>query len=504
MTVVDQVFEPLITDEPYKPRAWQEADLRFLGPMPYSANWSQMGCFKTSTALWLLQKKRVRNALIITSKVGKGAYFSDFYRCVPESWQLYNLGIHTCVERKGEYERPADLDMLLELVKRDHTNSPVVFLAHYDIFTNSANNSSRKRNDGGPGILDKLEKIEWDMIICDEAHRLKNRKAQWTINIKRLRAKNKHVMTGTGFVNNPSEIWSLLNFLDPKQWRGFWPFVNEWCEQFVTPAGYRIIKGVLPGKINDFRKLRQSLGPRHTMAEVHRSITKPVTTEYEVELGTDQKRMYNDIKTTLQTLDQRGATLQSPNVLSMLNRLRQISVATPQVEGRKYQSVVNRTVFDVKLVEPSAKLDLVMDLMEQLDDPEQKVVVFSNFTDPLDLLKVRLDKKKIGYVHLTQNMNENARYTLWHDRFREPQNQVFLSTLALGGESINLTCAQYLIFLDRSWSPAQMLQAVGRVYRPGQKNAVEVIHINSKGTVDSYVLSKLTQKENWFHDIFGD
>lgn len=126
--------------------------------MPYSANWSQMGCFKTSTLLWLLQKKKVRNALIITSKIGKGAYFSDFYRCLPESWQLYNLNLHTCTERKGEYERKVDLDMLLELVKRNHTNSPVIFLAHYDIFTTAANKSSRKRANGGPGLFDKLEK----------------------------------------------------------------------------------------------------------------------------------------------------------------------------------------------------------------------------------------------------------------------------------------------------------------------------------------------------------
>ena len=80
--MTEVLFEPVIKTEPYKPRVWQEADLRFLAPMPYSANWSQMGCFKTSTLLWLLQKKRVRKALIITSKVGKGAYFSDFYRCV--------------------------------------------------------------------------------------------------------------------------------------------------------------------------------------------------------------------------------------------------------------------------------------------------------------------------------------------------------------------------------------------------------------------------------------
>lgn len=81
---------------------------------------------------------------------------------------------------------------------------------------------------------------------------------------------------------------------------------------------------------------------------------------------------------------------------------------------------------------------------------------------------------------------------------------MFLSTLALGGESINLSCAQYLIFLDRSWSPRDMMQGIGRVYRPGQEGAVEVIYINAKATTDSYVLSKLTTKKKWFDEIFDE
>ena len=145
-----------------------------------------------------------------------------------------------------------------------------------------------------------------------------------------------------------------------------------------------------------------------------------------------------------------------------------------------------------------------MDIMKELDEEEQKVVVFSNFKDPLDLLQKRLDDKGIGYVRMLQSDNENVRYDKWSRQFRLPEKKVFLSTLALGGESINLTCAQYLIFLDRSWSPKDMLQAVGRVYRPGQEGAVEVIHINARNTTDAYVLSKLNLKEKWFNEIFGD
>jgi SNF2 family DNA or RNA helicase len=79
-----------------------------------------------------------------------------------------------------------------------------------------------------------------------------------------------------------------------------------------------------------------------------------------------------------------------------------------------------------------------------------------------------------------------------------------MSTIALGGESINLTPAEYCIFLDRSWSPAQNLQAVGRVYRPGQTKVVEVIHIDAVETVDARVLHNVSTKTGWFHLLFDD
>jgi SNF2 family DNA or RNA helicase len=104
---------------------------------------------------------------------------------------------------------------------------------------------------------------------------------------------------------------------------------------------------------------------------------------------------------------------------------------------------------------------------------------------------------------MTVDMSESQRYKMWHDTFPKKEHKVFLSTLALGGESINLTPAQYLIFLDRSWSPKDMMQGIGRVYRPGQVAVPEIIYINARKTVDQYVEKKLTKKQGWFNDIFG-
>lgn len=502
-------FEALVdSSQSYKIRDWQQRDLNYLAPMPYSANWSEMGCFKTSTGLWLLERKKVRNALIVTSKMGKGAYFSDFYKCLPEQWELYNVNLHKTFLTVGDYQREVSLDELLLKIETGFHNHPMVLLCHYDIFTNKSNESTAKKDKDGIGIVDKFMKINWDMIMPDEAHKLKNADTQWTRNLKRMKAKNKHIMTGTGFVNNPTEIHSLLQFLDRSfeytgrpDLKGYWNFAAYFCDMFVDARGYRLITGIKPHRVDEFRALRKKLGPRHRMREVHKDIPEPIVNTYTVDLNPTQRRMYDEIKAVLQTLDQSGIPLSTPNVLSQLNRLRQISVATPKVNNAAYDPKQNRLVHDVELVEPSAKLDVAMDIIKDMED---QVVVFSNFKDPLELLERRLDKLHIPYLHMKQSHTEARRYQLWHDEWPKKKHRVFMCTLALGGESINLACASHIIFLDQSWSPKDMLQAVGRVHRPGQEGTAQVIYINARNTVDSYVAGRLDRKGKWFHEIFGE
>jgi SNF2 family DNA or RNA helicase len=501
---MEAILKPLIPEGVmYETQKWQARDLNYLGPMPASANWSQMGTYKTSTGLWLLQRKQIRNAIIITSKVGKGAYFSDFYRCLPKNWRLFNVELHKATQRIEGFEKPIEIDALLKLVASGTSKSPIVLLMHYDCFTDAAKKSTAKKDPKGLSLLHKLMKIEFDFILADEAHKLKNRDAQWTKNIKKLKARNRHIMTGTGFVNNPAEMWSLLNFIDPKEFKNYWEFRTHFCDEVIDARGWRVIIGIRSYRVEEFRNLRKKMGPRRTMSEVHASIAQPIEIVREVELNTTQRRMYNEIKNTLQTMDEAGEPLMSPNVLSMLNRLRQICVATPKVNAFDWSSKANRMVYDIELTEKSSKLDDVMSILEEIDD--EKVVVFSNFRGPLDLLEKRLEKKGISHLHMKQQHSDAQRYKMWHDQFwAEDGPQVFLSTLALGGESINLACAKYLIFLDRSWSPKDMLQAIGRVHRPGQTGVAEIIYINAKNTVDSYVKSRLDTKGKWFAQIFDE
>jgi hypothetical protein len=481
------------TEREYEPTDWQLEDLDYLVERTYSANWSEMGAYKTTTGLWLMDRLAERlgrsaHTLIVTSKAGKGTYYDAFPKAIP-NWELYTVDTRKVHRYAYNQLWESNED---EALYYPNQATHVAVLAHYDVF------SGRSKN----GMYDNLKEIEWDMIILDEAHRIKNKGTGWTKNLKKLKADNKHVMTGTPFINNPAELWSLLNFLDRRVWGSYWKFREQYCQEILVQGRFRQVVGLKPHMVPVFRTMRASLGPRREMAEVHAGIDHPIEAIRTVELNTIQRRMFNEIKASLSTLDEQGTPLRSPNVLSQLNRLRQITVATPEVTGQTYDPIQNRMVTSIKLVEPSSKLDDVMDILEEID-PQHQVVVFSAFKDPLFLLEARLDKAGITYMHMQQHHKDHERYEMWHDIFPQGKHRVFMSTLALGGESINLTPAKYLIFLDRSWSPKDMKQAVGRIYRPGQDKVPEIIYIDAVSTTDQYVKSKLDIKGKWFTEIFG-
>jgi SNF2 family DNA or RNA helicase len=515
MTEVSTMFEPLdVVTEFYERTEWQDEAINSMLDHPehpgYSADWSEMGCYKTTTGLWLLQERAKREkaatgatpvTLIVTSKAGKGTYFDAIPKARINA-TVYNIGVDSCKRRIGELEVPQRITD----IKREGEH--IILLAHYEVFSPRVERGDTEKKARLSINAKYCKQINWTNIILDEAHKIKNPDTKWTRQLKRLRGKYKHIMTGTGFVNRPDEIWSLLHFLNQKQWPSYWAFRNEYCDEYYDEqAGTTTVLGIKVEKLDEFIALQQSLGPRFFMSKVHSDIGEPVFTEHVVPLSQVQRKMFDEIKHELYTLDQQGFPITSPNVLSALNRMRQISVATPKVVGTHYDEKLERMRLEIELEEPSSKLDKAMELIEEIrwdDEVKRQVVVFSSFKDPLRLLEARLEKADIPYLHLETKHNEQERYEMWHDTFPKKEHKVFMSTLQLGGESINLACAQYLIFLDRDWSPKNMMQAVGRVYRPGQTGIPEVIYINAKNSIDTRIKNLLDVKGKWFKQVFGD
>jgi SNF2 family DNA or RNA helicase len=522
---------------------WQLQDLAKLNENDHSANWSEMGCYKTSTVLWLLQHK-VRDienprVCIVTTKSGKGTYFEAIPAILP-GWTVFNVGT-----RDVRMVLPTGKQVLIGKRLADHIKVPHVVLTHYNVFArnNAGELAKCKTCDGtgenkifmelkcfdckGAGKVpapwlqsDYLANRTWDFVALDEAHRIKTRDNKWTKKLKQLAAdsKHRHVMTGTGFINRPDEIWSLLNFVDRKRFSSYWTFRDYFCE-IDDKDGYSRIVGVKPEVRDEFRALVREIGVRRTLTEVMPHIKEPIFVAHNVELNPIQRRMYDQLRSELRMLDQKGEPIDSPNVLSMLNRLRQICVATPEIISDEYDEKADRRVIKIKLVEPSSKLDALMEIIDGLEWDEenrQQLVIFSNFKDPIELFKARMDaeRKKLedagldgsgySYIHMEEKDNDIVRDNKWRVLFPQKNHRVFISTLQLGSESINLSCAQYVVFLDRSWSPKDNNQGIGRVRRPGQEGQPVVININAENTVDQRIEDKNIEKHGWFMQIFGE
>lgn len=495
------------------------------------------GCYKTSTGLWMAARKladlvadsSIENPsiLIVTSKSGKGTFY-DMIPQLPEfeGYKMFDVGTRSIsILINGHWVKLPGLDHLPKEV-----TFPNIVLSHYDVFSrcnkwvpvvNKETKEIEKNEDGSIKFkewtqADYLLERKWDFAWVDEFHRMKNKDAKWTVNLKNVKATYKHGSTGTGFINRPDEIWSLLNWLHRKTFPSYTKFREKFC-QIQDYNGYNMVVGVKPEEKDNFRALVRTVGVRRTLTEVMPHIKEPIFMRRDVELSATQRKMYDQIKSELYALDQKGIPFMTPNVLAALSRLRQVCVATPEVISDEYDSKQDRRVIRIKLVEPSSKLDELMDIIDELEwDEDQKspLVVFSNFRDPLELLKARFDKanntarlngvaEPYPYLHMRQEDNDQTRYEKWAIEFPKLQHRVFMATLQLGSESINLTPAHHVVFLDRSWSPKDNSQGIGRIRRPGQEGQPVVINIEALRTTDKRIEEVNEMKQGWFRDIFG-
>lgn len=507
-----------ITVQP--PEDFQVEDLEQLTSLTNSANWSEMGAKKTSTGLWMIEKLAAAETidtpkvLVVTTRSGKGTFFQLAPLLLPK-WQLYNADLKGISTFLNGVQIPLKIEALGDTFKM-----PIIVVSHYHVFLKANKGIPVVDEHGYPKVdandhiifkpltqADYLMEIDWDFVWLDEAHRIKERKNKWVKNLKKLKTKHRHVSTGTGFINRPQEIWSLLNFLERKAFKNYWQFVEDYCQEEITDSGYRKVVGIRNDKKDEFRALVRSFGPRRELSDVMPHLKEPIKVRREVELSPVQRKMYDSIVTELETLDKNGTPFYAPTVLAALQRLRQIAVATPEVISDEFDSYTQKRKISIRLTEPSSKLDALMDIIDELqwdEDAKQQIVVFSNFKDPLELLEKRLEAQGIPYIHLKTEDNDDERFKKWSVDWPKKEHQVFLSTVSLGGESINLTSAQHICFLDRSWSPKDNSQAIGRVRRPGQVGEPVVINIEAENTTDQYVEEVNIRKEGWFKDIFGN
>jgi SNF2 family DNA or RNA helicase len=375
-----------------------------------------------------------------------------------------------------------------------------------------------------------LAKVTWFHIMADEVHRAKNRKAQSTRALKKLPTWYKTGLSGTPADNKPQDIWSILNWLWPGYYTSYWTFVKDYMVAMPVLdkngedtgySTYEVVEDALP-------HLRRQMEPwfiRRLKTEVLTDLPDKYYKRVWVDLSPKQRKAYDTMKKVAVVWAEdhadeiaAGDPIIANAVVAQLIRLQQYAdgYLIPRLDAQGEQAYKfvhkghkrnqpctekcgDKPIYD--MTDPSAKLDTLMDLLE--DREGEQVVVFSQFKSAINLLATRLEAKKIPYGLLTGDIGQADR-ALNIQEFQSGRSRVFAGTIAAGGVGITLTAASTVIFIDRAWSPAYNLQAEDRLHRIGQENAVEVIDLMAKNTVDLGKAQQLSKKWEWIQKLLGD
>ena len=326
------------------------------------------------------------------------------------------------------------------------------------------------------------EKIKWHMdkgnigmMVLDECHRAKNSASQQGKSILLLAKHCPYViaMTGTLLNNSPLDAYVPLKMVDGEK-ANLSAFKTRYCI-FGGFGGYQVIGY---HNIPELQMKLDKMSVRRLKKDVL-SLPPKIYTNELLEMGKGQAKLYSDIlQLILQDIDKVEI---SPDPLSMLIRLRQVTADTSIITDKIHESV---------------KLDRMVEIVEE---SKEKVIVFSNWTSVTDRAVERL--AKFNPAVITGKVKDRQSQV---DKFMNDKTcKVCVCTIAAAGVGLTLTVADTAIFLDQAWTSAVNVQAEDRIHRIGQDRSVNIITLICKGTIDEYI-AKVVEKKRIMGDAIVD
>lgn len=358
------------------------------------------------------------------------------------------------------------IDERKEIINTGNNNEKAVYITSYDSL----------RND-----LELYSEAKFRFCILDEAQFIKNHLTLKAQSVKQIKSEIRFVLTGTPIENTVIDLWSLFDFLMPNYLYNYKNFSADFEKEIINKKNNKVIKKLVK-KITPFIL-------RRTKKEVLKDLPDKIETIRYAQMGEQQRKVYE-----AQLLRTRNLIEKEKNkieILSALTRLRQICVH-PQMFLDDYMG-------------ESTKVDLLLELLDELISNNHKVLVFSQFTTVFDTLSQKLSEKGIDHFILTGKTNALLRVEM-ADIFNDKNSsqKVFLISLKAGGTGLNLVGADTVIQLDPWWNVAAENQASDRAHRIGQKNIVQVIKLICENSIEQKVLELQELKKDIISKVIAD
>lgn len=331
------------------------------------------------------------------------------------------------------------------------------------------------------GIGDALARTDLLAVILDEGQNIKNPASQTALIARRLRAAHRLVLSGTPIENRLLDLWSLMSFAMPGALGTRAEFARLYDIKADPFARQRLAARVRPFLL------------RRTKAQVASDLPDRMEEDLYCEIEGEQKALYRaELKRAQQMLlklqTQEALNKERFNVLTSLLRLRQICCHPKLVKA------------DAK--SPGAKLEALLETLEPLIEEGEKVLVFSQFVDALELLREAITARDWKTWFLS-GATEN-RGALVEDFQSHEGPGVFLISLKAGGAGLNLTASSYVVLFDPWWNPAVENQAIDRTHRIGQSRKVIAYRLLIKDSVEEKIRALQKQKGALAQDVLGE
>ncbi len=324
--------------------------------------------------------------------------------------------------------------------------------------------------------IDDLVDYSFRYCILDEAQHIKNPDSQNAKSVKAIKAKVRFALTGTPMENTLSELWSIFDFIMPGYLYSHTKFKREFESPIVKDedqeAAQRLSRHIRPFILRRVKK------------DVLKELPEKIEHKITAELTTEQKKVYlaylHSIREDIEKeIADKGFSSSHIKILAGLTRLRQIC-CHPSTFLENYRG-------------GSGKMELLGDILEEALQGGHRILLFSQFTSMLDIIKKYLGSKDIEYLYLDGSTPTQERGQLVR-AFNAGKGEVFLISLKAGGTGLNLTGADTVIHFDPWWNPAVEDQATDRAYRIGQEKVVHVMKLITRGTIEEKIFA-LQQKK---------
>ena len=337
--------------------------------------------------------------------------------------------------------------------------------------------------------LHEINKMGPDFVILDEAQRIKNFSTVTSQNIKRIQRKHALAITGTPIENRLTDLYSIMQFVEPGLLTPLWEFSYQHC------LFDEIKKDKITGYFN-LNHLKDKLQPyllRREKAGVLKDLPNVTEVTVPVSMGTTQSEYHASFAKGV-------AQIIGKKFISQYDLQRLMLLLT------NMRMVCDSSYLIDKETEESPKLiELEHILLEKIDikHTDRKIIIFSEWTQMLHMIGRMLQRNGIGYAQLTGKVAVKARGLLVK-KFETDRNcKVFLSTEA-GGSGLNLQVADTVINFELPWNPAKKNQRIGRIDRIGQQNKqLTVINLVTQRSIEISIAAGLNLKQSLFDGVLS-